>query len=179
MCMRSYAGSAPSRAAGRVTSANHLSFSLERTCCIVLDFCPHLYFWFLHFCLYQQGRLGYPNPAVFGAKFTPVRKQIEMESWRRVYLRSFWKREELSANWRTGPRFSLLRGKSSFLYAINPRSPLHWERCDASKPERVRYKERTLAMFYFWSITYALICVSVQIWTERKYVKICCGQSCD
>ncbi len=44
MCMLSYAGSAPSRAAGRVTSANHLSFSLERTCCIVLDFCPHLYF---------------------------------------------------------------------------------------------------------------------------------------
>lgn len=36
--MRSYAGSAPSRLTGRVTSANHLSLSLERTCCVLIDF---------------------------------------------------------------------------------------------------------------------------------------------
>lgn len=60
--------------------------------------------------------------------------------------------------------FSLLRGKSSFLHAVDPRSPLRWERRDASKLERVRYKERTLAMFYFSRVTSTLMCVSVQIW---------------
>lgn len=79
----------PSRAAGRVTSANHLSLArahlLHRSSLFVLSFI----FCFYIFCLYQQGRLGYPNRVVFGAKFTSVRKRIEMETWRRVYLRSF------------------------------------------------------------------------------------------
>ncbi len=158
MCMRSYAGSAPSRAAGRVTSASHLSLQLERTCCIVLDFLslPSFVFTFLSVsaiqtppCLKQSSHLWENR----------LRWSLEDEFTSGVsgngrnYLRS----EERDR------RFSLLRGKSSFLQAINPRSPLRWERRDASKIERVRYKERTLAVFYFSSVTSTLMCVKCAV----------------